>query len=227
MRGVPEIRISFAGSLGEGSVSLVQAKGMAKAAHYRPSKQGGTGRFAQWKQHRPYRTAPTRAYGNRAYEICITTVLTMTTLSTVARNSLPRVSYVTAMDLFVTVCFLFVFAAMIEYAMLNYYAYNNRPPPRMQRMAYSSFNMSRAPRTMMPMGNSLFWHDYDDNCFYECLDGKDCKSFFCCYEECKEGGWRRGRIHVNIRELDSYSRVFFPTSFLLFNIVYWVSYLYL
>uniref|UniRef100_A0A665U686 Gamma-aminobutyric acid receptor subunit gamma-3-like n=1 Tax=Echeneis naucrates TaxID=173247 RepID=A0A665U686_ECHNA len=42
----------------------------------------------------------------------ITTVLTMTTLSTVARNSLPRVSYVTAMDLFVTVCFLFVFAAL-------------------------------------------------------------------------------------------------------------------
>lgn len=65
----------------------------------------------------------------------ITTVLTMTTLSTVARNSLPRVSYVTAMDLFVTVCFLFVFAAMIEYAMLNYYSYSiRRPPPKMQRM---------------------------------------------------------------------------------------------
>lgn len=80
---------------------------------------------------------------------------------------------------------------------------------------------------MMPMGNSLFWNDYEDNCLHECLDGKDCTSFFCCYEECKEGGWRKGRVHVNIRELDSYSRVFFPTSFLLFNIVYWVSYLYL
>lgn len=65
----------------------------------------------------------------------ITTVLTMTTLSTVARNSLPRVSYVTAMDLFVTVCFLFVFAAMIEYAMLNYYSYSiRRPPAKMQRL---------------------------------------------------------------------------------------------
>lgn len=92
---------------------------------------------------------------------------------------------------------------------------------------YSSFNVGRAPRSVMPVGNSLFWHDYEDNCLYECLDGKDCKSFFCCYEECKEGGWKKGRIHVNIRELDSYSRVFFPTSFLLFNIVYWVSYLYL
>ena len=55
-------------------------------------------------------------------------MLTMTTLSTVARTSLPRVSYVTAMDLFVTVCFLFVFAAMIEYATLNYYSYIVRKP---------------------------------------------------------------------------------------------------
>ncbi|XP_034534089.1 gamma-aminobutyric acid receptor subunit gamma-3-like [Notolabrus celidotus] len=167
----------------------------------------------------------------------ITTVLTMTTLSTVARNSLPRVSYVTAMDLFVTVCFLFVFAAMIEYAMLNYCSYSiPKPPAKRHKMqsvlceslkAYSSFNMGHTPRPMMPMGNSLLWHNYEDNCLYECLDGKDCASFFCCYEECKEGGWKKGRIHVNIRELDTYSRVFFPTSFLLFNIVYWVSYLYL
>ncbi|XP_061482935.1 gamma-aminobutyric acid receptor subunit gamma-3 isoform X4 [Rhineura floridana] len=57
----------------------------------------------------------------------ITTVLTMTTLSTIARNSLPRVSYVTAMDLFVTVCFLFVFAALMEYATLNYYSSCRKP----------------------------------------------------------------------------------------------------
>jgi gmma-aminobutyric acid receptor subunit gamma len=57
----------------------------------------------------------------------ITTVLTMTTLSTIARKSLPRVSYVTAMDLFVTVCFLFVFAALMEYATLNYYSSCRKP----------------------------------------------------------------------------------------------------
>lgn len=70
----------------------------------------------------------------------ITTVLTMTTLSTVARNSLPRVSYVTAMDLFVTVCFLFVFAAMIEYAMLNYYSYSVRRPPTKTRRMVCNFH---------------------------------------------------------------------------------------
>lgn len=56
----------------------------------------------------------------------------MTTLSTVARTSLPRVSYVTAMDLFVTVCFLFVFAALMEYATLNYYSHSVRRPSYME-----------------------------------------------------------------------------------------------
>uniref|UniRef100_A0A8C2WK89 Gamma-aminobutyric acid type A receptor subunit gamma3 n=1 Tax=Cyclopterus lumpus TaxID=8103 RepID=A0A8C2WK89_CYCLU len=138
----------------------------------------------------------------------ITTVLTMTTLSSVARTSLPRVSYVTAMDLFVSVCFLFVFAALMEFA--NYSVLDVRPP-----------------LSVVSPHSSLYWQDFEDACVLECLEGKDCRSFFCCFEECRGGGWRRGRLHVDLLDLDLYSRVFFPTSFLLFNIVYWVGYLYL
>uniref|UniRef100_A0A8C2HME0 Gamma-aminobutyric acid type A receptor gamma3 subunit n=1 Tax=Cyprinus carpio TaxID=7962 RepID=A0A8C2HME0_CYPCA len=181
----------------------------------------------------------------------ITTVLTMTTLSTVARTSLPRVSYVTAMDLFVTVCFLFVFAALMEYATLNYYSYSARSRrPTCNKTKRSSLSMCDAklwlskhillfihcnysvldvgpPPTVITLNNSMYWQEFDDACVYECLDGKDCQSFFCCYEECKDGAWRKGRVHIDILELDAYSRVFFPTSFLLFNVVYWVGYLYL
>ncbi|XP_072293816.1 gamma-aminobutyric acid receptor subunit gamma-3 [Eucyclogobius newberryi] len=158
----------------------------------------------------------------------ITTVLTMTTLSTVARTSLPRVSYVTAMDLFVTVCFLFVFAAVMEYATLNYYSYSTRRPRRMHNKRVTNYSILevRSP-SVIALKNSLYWQDFDDTCVYDCLDGKDCTSFFCCFEECKNGGWRRGRLHIDLLDLDAYSRVFFPTSFLLFNIVYWVGYLYL
>ncbi|XP_071403921.1 gamma-aminobutyric acid receptor subunit gamma-3 isoform X3 [Pithys albifrons albifrons] len=167
----------------------------------------------------------------------ITTVLTMTTLSTIARKSLPRVSYVTAMDLFVTVCFLFVFAALMEYATLNYYSSCRKPSCTKKKkslpdvsfghvMNYSVLDM-RPPTTVITLNNAMYWQEFEDTCVYECLDGKDCQSFFCCYEECKSGSWRRGRIHIDILELDSYSRVFFPTSFLLFNLVYWVGYLYL
>uniref|UniRef100_A0A4W4HA80 Gamma-aminobutyric acid (GABA) A receptor, alpha 6a n=1 Tax=Electrophorus electricus TaxID=8005 RepID=A0A4W4HA80_ELEEL len=42
----------------------------------------------------------------------VTTVLTMTTLSLSARSSLPKVSYATAMDWFIAVCFAFVSSAL-------------------------------------------------------------------------------------------------------------------
>ncbi|KAB0351536.1 hypothetical protein FD754_016393 [Muntiacus muntjak] len=178
----------------------------------------------------------------------ITTVLTMTTLSTIARKSLPRVSYVTAMDLFVTVCFLFVFAALMEYATLNYYSSCRKPTTTKKKTSllhadssrwiherislqapsnYSLLDMRPPPPVTVTLNNSVYWQELEDTCVYECLDGKDCQSFFCCYEECKSGSWRKGHIHIDILELDSYSRVFFPTSFLLFNLVYWVGYLYL
>uniref|UniRef100_A0A1A8QRU9 Gamma-aminobutyric acid (GABA) A receptor, alpha 5 n=1 Tax=Nothobranchius pienaari TaxID=704102 RepID=A0A1A8QRU9_9TELE len=51
----------------------------------------------------------------------VTTVLTMTTLSISARNSLPKVAYATAMDWFIAVCYAFVFSALIEFAAVNYF----------------------------------------------------------------------------------------------------------
>lgn len=75
----------------------------------------------------------------------ITTVLTMTTLSTIARKSLPRVSYVTAMDLFVTVCFLFVFAALMEYATLNYYSSCRKPAIRKKKASVSGWESQGIP----------------------------------------------------------------------------------
>ena len=45
----------------------------------------------------------------------------MTTLSISARHSLPKVSYATAMDWFIAVCFAVVFSALIEIAAVNYF----------------------------------------------------------------------------------------------------------
>ncbi|KAH1020121.1 hypothetical protein HUJ04_009843 [Dendroctonus ponderosae] len=47
-------------------------------------------------------------------------VLTMTTISTGVRSSLPRISYVKAIDIYLVMCFVFVFAALLEYAAVNY-----------------------------------------------------------------------------------------------------------
>ncbi|XP_041463944.1 glycine receptor subunit alphaZ1-like [Lytechinus variegatus] len=51
----------------------------------------------------------------------ITTVLTMTTLVGNAGNSLPKLSYIKAIDLFLGMCYIFVFAALLEYVVVIYY----------------------------------------------------------------------------------------------------------
>ncbi|XP_073746393.1 gamma-aminobutyric acid receptor subunit gamma-2 isoform X4 [Callorhinus ursinus] len=167
----------------------------------------------------------------------ITTVLTMTTLSTIARKSLPKVSYVTAMDLFVSVCFIFVFSALVEYGTLHYFVSNRKPSkdkdkkkknPLLRMFSFKAPTIDIRPRSAtIQMNNATHLQERDEEYGYECLDGKDCASFFCCFEDCRTGAWRHGRIHIRIAKMDSYARIFFPTAFCLFNLVYWVSYLYL
>ena len=47
------------------------------------------------------------------------TVLTTSTIIQGLKNSLPQVSYLTALDIYLWACFLFVFAAVLEYVALN------------------------------------------------------------------------------------------------------------
>jgi hypothetical protein len=49
-----------------------------------------------------------------------TTVLTLVTMGFGGRANLPRVTYATALDWFIVLCFTFVFTAMVEYACVNF-----------------------------------------------------------------------------------------------------------
>jgi len=53
-------------------------------------------------------------------------VLTTTTMSGGARASLPKVSYIKAIDIWMICCLVFVFASLIEYAVVN--VLSRRPP---------------------------------------------------------------------------------------------------
>lgn len=76
----------------------------------------------------------------------MTTVLTMTTLSISARNSLPKVAYATAMDWFIAVCYAFVFSALIEFATVNYFT----------KRGYAWDGKSVVPEKVTPFSASVF-----------------------------------------------------------------------
>ena len=58
----------------------------------------------------------------------------MTTISTGMRSSLPRISYVKAIDIYLVVCFVFVFTALLEYAVVNYTYWGTRNERKSRRV---------------------------------------------------------------------------------------------
>lgn len=58
----------------------------------------------------------------------------MTTISTGVRSSLPRISYVKAIDIYLVMCFVFVFAALLEYAAVNYTYWGSRAKKKDKRL---------------------------------------------------------------------------------------------
>ena len=61
-------------------------------------------------------------------------MLTMTTINTHLRETLPKIPYVKAIDMYLMGCFVFVFLALLEYALVNYIFFG-RGPQRQKKAA--------------------------------------------------------------------------------------------
>lgn len=60
----------------------------------------------------------------------------MTSLGSYSRKNFPRVSYITALDFYITVCFIFCFCALMEFAVLNFLIYQHTKPRASPRLRY-------------------------------------------------------------------------------------------
>lgn len=56
----------------------------------------------------------------------VTTVLMITTQTSNSRSSLPKVSYIKALDIWMATCLIFVFSALLEYAIVNFLSRQTR-----------------------------------------------------------------------------------------------------
>ncbi|XP_062868317.1 gamma-aminobutyric acid receptor subunit beta-2 isoform X2 [Trichomycterus rosablanca] len=77
----------------------------------------------------------------------ITTVLTMTTINTHLRETLPKIPYVKAIDMYLMGCFVFVFLALLEYALVNYIFFGQGP--QRQKRAAEKANKANNDRLRM------------------------------------------------------------------------------
>uniref|UniRef100_A0A3B3D4L1 Glycine receptor, alpha 4b n=1 Tax=Oryzias melastigma TaxID=30732 RepID=A0A3B3D4L1_ORYME len=134
----------------------------------------------------------------------ITTVLTMTTQSSGSRASLPKVSYVKAIDIWMAVCLLFVFAALLEYAAVNFVSRQHKDFFRVRKKAKMSKLCVLASAGKGPeMDATPVFADLPPGLgFYEI----------------------RRRFVERAKRIDTISRAVFPMSFLVFNVLYWLTY---
>lgn len=87
----------------------------------------------------------------------ITTVLTMSTIITGVSASMPQVSYIKAVDVYLWISFLFVFLSVIEYAAVNYLTtveerkhLKNRGKVYICKCFFLCKNMSKISKTIIP-----------------------------------------------------------------------------
>uniref|UniRef100_A0A5F8GGE9 Gamma-aminobutyric acid type A receptor subunit beta2 n=3 Tax=Theria TaxID=32525 RepID=A0A5F8GGE9_MONDO len=90
----------------------------------------------------------------------ITTVLTMTTINTHLRETLPKIPYVKAIDMYLMGCFVFVFMALLEYALVNYIFFG-RGPQRQKKAAEKAANANNEKLRMDV--NKIFYKDIKQN----------------------------------------------------------------
>ncbi|XP_035152223.1 gamma-aminobutyric acid receptor subunit rho-2 isoform X4 [Callithrix jacchus] len=164
----------------------------------------------------------------------ITTVLTMTTIITGVNASMPRVSYVKAVDIYLWVSFVFVFLSVLEYAAVNYLTTVQERKERKLREKFPCMCGMLHSKTMMldgsyseseanslagyPRSHILTEEERQDKIVVHLGLSGDANT-------ARKKGLLKGqmgfRIFQNTHAIDKYSRLIFPASYIFFNLIYW------
>uniref|UniRef100_A0A287A6C3 GABA(C) receptor n=1 Tax=Sus scrofa TaxID=9823 RepID=A0A287A6C3_PIG len=163
----------------------------------------------------------------------ITTVLTMSTILSGVSTSMPQVSYIKAVDVYLWVSSLFVFLSVIEYAAVNYLTTVEERKQFKTGKLSGTYNIDAAQamafdgcyhdsKTDMDQ-TSFSLHSEEDS-----MQGRSTGSFSTdspCIRRRKSLRGHVGRIILeNNHVIDTYSRILFPIVYIMFNLFYWSIY---
>ncbi|XP_034944574.1 glycine receptor subunit alpha-4 isoform X1 [Chelonus insularis] len=133
----------------------------------------------------------------------VTSLLTLATQNTQSQQSLPPVSYVKAIDVWMSSCSVFVFLSLMEFAVVNNYM---GPVATKAMKGYSDEDLGESIdefKTPMRPGSR---------------NRSPMRPLTVQYDTCCHG--RATAIYI-----DKFSRFFFPFSFFILNVVYWSTFL--
>ncbi|XP_039626538.1 gamma-aminobutyric acid receptor subunit pi [Polypterus senegalus] len=175
--------------------------------------------------------------------ICIgvTTVLTMTTLMMGARTSLPNANcFIKAIDVYLGICFSFIFGALIEYAVAHFCTLHH--PDAAKIISYGhelqriEDEMNGAVRTITRNSQCPKPQD-DDSSLSKCppTESEPKGERKEQEDQCAKVSYLLKKVVCflnccqveNPHYIDNYSRLSFPLSFIIVNLLYWMYYLYL
>ncbi|KAL6456569.1 hypothetical protein MHYP_G00351130 [Metynnis hypsauchen] len=169
----------------------------------------------------------------------ITTVLTMTTLMVSARSSLPRASAIKALDVYFWICYVFVFAALIEYAFAHYNAdYSKKEKAKVKSNKSAESMVKNGKQAMVLFSLSVTGMNQG---LLISRQNRAQRPAETPAEPQEEAETRSARVRRAEREssqekkcckckpidadtIDIYARAVFPFTFAVVNVIYWVAY---
>ncbi|XP_017293199.1 gamma-aminobutyric acid receptor subunit rho-2-like isoform X1 [Kryptolebias marmoratus] len=171
----------------------------------------------------------------------ITTVLTMSTIITGVNASMPRVSYIKAVDIYLWVSFVFVFLSVLEYAAVNYLTTVRDGKDRRlrEKVREQSQNLPCAcdmPQSKTMMLDETYEADANSLAGYirtskvsEDESDKQEQMVVHLALDSEFAGTKKNCVYgfciiQNTHTIDTFSRVIFPGAYILFNLIYWCVY---
>uniref|UniRef100_A0A3Q1GWN2 Gamma-aminobutyric acid receptor subunit pi n=1 Tax=Acanthochromis polyacanthus TaxID=80966 RepID=A0A3Q1GWN2_9TELE len=174
--------------------------------------------------------------------IGVTTVLTMTTLMMGARTSLPNANcFIKAIDVYLGICFTFIFGALLEYACAHFYTMQHQTMEDLQRDLLREFSESNGngsipivsatqPNQSVDVGSTAdepAEQPVDSDPKNHTRPKEKATNQGCGLSSVKNASRRAASVFTveNPHNIDRHARTVFPTAFLFVNILYWLYYL--
>ncbi|CAL1614001.1 unnamed protein product [Knipowitschia caucasica] len=175
--------------------------------------------------------------------IGVTTVLTMTTLMMGARTSLPNANcFIKAIDVYLGICFTFIFGALLEYACAHFYTMQHQTIEEIYRELLRELNESKGhssfpimcstqPKQQAEVGSTVQDEPTEQSPTQDVVMNGEAKETTktqgCGLASIKDASRRAAKMFVveNPHNIDRQARTVFPTAFFFVNVLYWLYYL--